>query len=253
MIPRISAISYPTMNPPSQEEESARQAYVRSLFDGIAHRYDLLNHLLSSGFDILWRKQAIRMLRRFEPKELLDLATGTADFAIAAAKMPGAKITGVDISNEMLRLGKAKIHRLGLDGRINLERGTAESLAFNDCSFDAVTVAFGVRNFADIHQGLREMYRVLRPNGVVLILEFSKPRIFPFNVMYGFYFNRILPLVGGFVSRNRESYEYLPQSVSRFPDNSEFLGILRSAGFSGAEYHRLTLGIVTIYLGTKKI
>ena len=251
MIPRILAISYPPMNPPFPEGQSARQEYVRTLFDGIATRYDFLNHFLSSGFDILWRKRAIRLLRELQPQLILDVATGTADFAIEAARTLGAKVDGIDISTEMLTLGKTKIKLRGLEHQVSLKLGSAESLDYEDKTFDAVTVAFGVRNFSDVRQGLTEMHRVLKQNGVALILEFSKPRNFPFRQIYGFYFRRILPFIGGAISKDRESYDYLPRSVNEFPDGSAFIRLLHSAGFAGTKQYRLTFGIATIYLGTK--
>jgi len=233
------------------EEQSAKQNYVRSLFDGIASRYDLLNHLLSFGFDILWRKKAIRLLRGYHPRLMLDVATGTCEFAIEAAASLDAEVTGVDISTQMLNIGRGKVRRKGLEHRVRLDLGAAESLNFKAETFDAVTVAFGVRNFSDFRLGLREMRRVLKPGGVALILEFSKPRQYFFSRLYSLYFHRVLPVIGGLVSGNQDSYEYLPQSVGNFPDSTAFLEILRSIGFSATEEHRLTFGIATIYLAIK--
>ncbi len=221
------------------------------MFDGIAHRYDFLNHFLSGGIDILWRRRAIRTLEARHPAKVLDVATGTADFAIEAAKTLRASVIGVDISDEMLALGREKIRRLGLSDAVSLKRGKAESLDFPDETFDAVTVAFGVRNFADVQRGLREMCRVLRPGGVAVILEFSQPRTPIVRSLYGFYFERILPWIGGIVSSNRASYEYLPSSVLQFPDGTEFLRILQGAGFALTKWHPLTMGIASIYLGYK--
>ncbi len=252
MIPRILAISYPPMNPPPPKGQPARQEYVRSLFDGIAAHYDFLNHLLSLGFDILWRRRAIRLLQEFRPQFVLDVATGTADLAIEAARRLGAKVDGIDISDEMLTLGRTKVAERRLEQQVSLKRGNAESLDFENKTIDAVTVAFGVRNFANVRQGLAEMHRVLKQNGVALILEFSRPRIFPFRQIYGFYFRRILPFVGGLVSKNRESYDYLPRSVNEFPDDLAFIELLHSAGFGKTKQYRLTFGIVTIYLSTKQ-
>jgi demethylmenaquinone methyltransferase/2-methoxy-6-polyprenyl-1,4-benzoquinol methylase len=251
MSARVYAPYNPTMMPPSVANQANKQEYVRSLFDGIAPRYDFLNHFLSSGFDILWRKKAINQLRRSKPTSLLDIATGTADVAIEAAKALGVQVTGVDISTEMLKIACQKVARLGLDDKIRFERGQAESLRFDAGSFDAATVAFGVRNFADVRLGLSEMHRVLKPQGVAVVLEFSKPNLFPVKQLFGFYFRRILPLIGGLVSTQRESYEYLPNSVRDFPDGAEFLGILEDVGFSRTAQYPLTLGIATIYVGTK--
>jgi demethylmenaquinone methyltransferase/2-methoxy-6-polyprenyl-1,4-benzoquinol methylase len=251
MIPRTPAIVYPAMKSPLLQAQPQKEEFVRSLFDGIAHRYDLLNHLLSCGFDILWRKQAIQLLLVHKPSSVLDLATGTADLAIEAANTLNAAVTGIDISDKMLDIGRKKVQRQGLADRVRLRRGRAEALEFAGESFDAVTAAFGVRNFADVGQGLREMHRVLRPGGTILVLEFSMPTGFLFGRLYAFYFQRILPVVGGLVSRSRSSYQYLPNSVQQFPDGQDFLELLRLAGFAETASYPLTMGIATIYVGTK--
>ena len=251
MISRVQDFVVPiTMSPPAASQEH-KQQYVRRLFDGIAPRYDFLNHFLSSGFDILWRRKAVGFLRDEHPGRILDVATGTADVAIEAARTLDATVQGIDISGEMLKLAKAKVSRFGLVDRVLLELGEAESLRFQTDSFDAATVAFGVRNFADVDQGLAEILRVLRPNGTLVILEFSRPRTFPFRQLYGFYFRRVLPVIGGIVSKKKESYEYLPHSVMEFPDGDEFLDILTRAGFANTRQHTLSLGIATIYTGKK--
>ncbi len=248
---RTAAISYPGMNSSLPHDRPEKEEFVRSLFDGIAHRYDLLNHLLSCGTDILWRRKAIRLLAPRNPGAVLDLATGTADLAIEAAKRLRTTVTGVDISENMLSIARAKIAARGIADRITLLRGRAEELPFPDRSFDAVTVAFGVRNFSDISSGLQEMHRVLRPGGTVLVLEFSKPKGLFFGPMYTFYFRRILPMVGGLVSRSRSSYQYLPDSVSAFPDGEDFLRLLRVAGFTETSSTPVSAGIATIYTGIK--
>jgi len=227
------------------------QAYVRSLFDRIAPRYDFLNHFLSSGFDVLWRNRAIRTLRDHHPKQILDVATGTADLAIEAAKLRPEMIVGVDLSSEMIRLGEEKIARRGLQALIKLERASAEELPFPDGSFDAVTVAFGMRNFSNLEAGLAQMYRVLRSGGVVMILEFSRPRQVPLKQVYRLYFKRVLPVVGGLISRSREAYEYLPRTVAQFPDGDELLDVLTSIGFTRSRQQSLSCGIATIYTGQK--
>ena len=226
-------------------------SYIRTLFDTIAPRYDFLNHLLSLSLDVRWRRRAIDLLRQYKPRRVLDVATGTADLAIEASKLHPELIRGVDISREMIRLGREKIARRGLLAIITLEQGSAESLRFADQSFDTVTVAFGVRNFTDLARGLSEMHRVLRPGGVALILEFSRPRQSPFKEMYGFYFKKILPIVGGMVSRSREAYEYLPHTVGQFPDGEELLNVIAAAGFTQPRQYPLTFGIATIYLAEK--
>jgi demethylmenaquinone methyltransferase / 2-methoxy-6-polyprenyl-1,4-benzoquinol methylase len=251
MIPRISTVTHPSMSVSLPEGESTKQEYVRSLFDGIAPHYDFLNHFLSSGFDILWRKRAIRLLREFHPQHILDVATGTADLAIEAARSLGADVIGIDISNQMLALGRKKILSKGVTHLVSLKPGDAESLDFEGGVFDAVTVAFGVRNFSDVRRGLGEMLRVLKPRGIAMILEFSKPRTFPMSWLYNVYFHWVLPVLGGLISKSRESYEYLPKSVRDFPDDKAFLELLHSVGYSNTAQYRLTFGIATIYLGTK--
>lgn len=228
-----------------------QKRYVRTLFNGIAHRYDLLNHLLSAGFDIYWRRKAIAHLTPTRPSTILDVATGTADFAIAALHARPRSVVGVDIAEKMLALGREKVARKGLGDRITLTTGDAERLEFPPDSFDAVTVAFGVRNFENLEAGLRGMFRVLRPGGTIIILEFSRPRRTPLRQAYFFYFRTILPRIGRAVSNHEEAYTYLPDTVMHFPEGSEFLSILETAGFSNTAAERLTGGIVTIYSGTK--
>ncbi|MBK7257903.1 MAG: bifunctional demethylmenaquinone methyltransferase/2-methoxy-6-polyprenyl-1,4-benzoquinol methylase UbiE [Ignavibacteriae bacterium] len=222
---------------------------VRTLFNGIAARYDLLNHLLSGGIDLYWRKKAIAAVRDIRPKRILDVATGTADLALAAMKLGPDTIVGVDISENMLAIGREKIEQKGLTGTITLQAGEAEKIAFPDGSFDASIVAFGARNFENLEQGLREMGRVLRAGGRIMVLEFSRPSSFPFKQLYFFYFRRILPLIGRFISKDPGAYTYLPDTVMRFPEGEDFLGILRTAGFKNVRQERLTFGIATIYTG----
>jgi demethylmenaquinone methyltransferase/2-methoxy-6-polyprenyl-1,4-benzoquinol methylase len=251
MPPQGLEISIYPMKSSSRDRYSDKQESVRTMFDGIARRYDVLNHVLSSGFDILWRKKAIRLLRKTSPKTILDVATGTADFAIEAARLLDASVIGLDLSEQMLQRGTEKVRRKGLESHINLEQGQAEALRFENESFDAVTVAFGVRNFADIDRGLTEMFRVLRPGGTAMVLEFSKPRLFPFKQLYRFYFHNILPRIGGYISNRKEPYRYLPNSVEGFPDGNSFLLMLQKAGFVQTQLRLLTFGIATIYTGTK--
>jgi demethylmenaquinone methyltransferase/2-methoxy-6-polyprenyl-1,4-benzoquinol methylase len=227
------------------------RTYVRTLFNGIAARYDLLNRLLSGGTDRYWRRRAADRLRDLRPKRVLDVATGTADFAIAALAAGAGEVVGVDIAGAMLERGRAKLRARGLDGRIRLQEGAAEHLEFSDGSFDAAIVAFGARNFERLDEGLREMHRVLRPGGRVVVLEFSRPDKAPFRQMYFFYFRRLLPLIGRSVSGHAEAYRYLPDTVMRFPEGEEFLALLRGAGFTDTMQERLTMGIASIYTGTK--
>jgi demethylmenaquinone methyltransferase/2-methoxy-6-polyprenyl-1,4-benzoquinol methylase len=228
------------------------QTFVRSLFDSIAHRYDFLNHFLSSGIDILWRRRAIHLLLPFQPKHILDVATGTADLALEAASLHPVQIIGIDISPKMLEIGLQKIRTRKLDQLITLESGEAEHLRFESGSFDSVMAAFGVRNFTDIELGLKEFYRVLRADGCAMILEFSKPKRFPVKQFYDMYAKRLLPLIGGIVSNNRSAYEYLPRTVAEFPDGEEFCALLRSVGFTTAVCFPQTFGIASIYIAKKE-
>jgi demethylmenaquinone methyltransferase/2-methoxy-6-polyprenyl-1,4-benzoquinol methylase len=228
------------------------QLFVRSLFDSIAHRYDFLNHTLSCGIDIIWRRRAIRLLQPFQPKQILDVAAGTADFAIEAARLNPEQIIGIDISPKMLEIGRHKIRSQKLEQCIALESGEAEHLRFESDSFDVVMAAFGVRNFTDLELGLKEFYRVLRGGGNAMILEFSKPKQFPIKQMFQFYSQYIFPLLGGIVSNNRSAYKYLPRTVAEFPDGEEFCAILRSVGFTSATCFPQTFGIVSIYIAKKE-
>lgn len=238
-------------DPFSSGRRMYEHSYVRSLFNRIAPHYDFLNHFLSAGLDILWRKKAVDLLREYEPKTVLDVATGTADLALEAAKLNAVRIYGVDISPAMLEFARNKIEQHGLSHTITLEEGTAEHLRFPDDTFDAVMVGFGIRNFSDLEQGLQEMFRVLRPGGAIMILEFSKPRHAPFKQVYSFYFRHILPRLGGAISKSREAYQYLPSTVESFPDGEHLVRILTGEGFVGTYYLPLTLGIATIYVAEK--
>lgn len=225
--------------------------YVRSMFDSIAYRYDLLNHLLSGGIDLYWRRRAIEHLRSLQPKRILDVATGTADFAIASLRLKPERVVGVDIAAEMLNVGRDKLEKRALSPIITLQNGEAENLQFETGSFDAAIVAFGARNFELLEKGLSEMHRVLRPGGKIVVLEFSRPDRFPFKQLYFFYFKRILPFIGRIISKSREAYTYLPDTVMRFPEGSAFLAILEQTGFHETAQERLTFGIATVYVGTK--
>lgn len=229
-----------------------KKAEVERMFDKIAPRYDLLNRVLSLGIDVKWRKRAIGYLEKKSPRTILDVATGTADVAIMAAKiLKPENITGIDIANQMLDFGRVKIKNEDLESIIRLETGDSERLRFADDSFDAVTVAFGVRNFEHLEQGLAEMYRVLRPGGRVVILEFSKPHFFPFKQIYNAYFKYVLPLIGRLTSRDVRAYTYLFESVQIFPEGQDFLNILTKIGYQNPTCERLTLGICSIYSATK--
>lgn len=236
----------------TKETDSSKNLKVEAMFDGIARRYDFLNHFLSLGTDRFWRRKAIKILgRKIKPNEILDVATGTGDFAITALGLNPQKITGIDLSENMLALGRAKIVERRLSDRIDLLRGNSESMSFSDDRFDAVICAFGVRNFGVPLTGLSEMCRVLRPGGVAMILEFSKPSAFPVKQLYFFYFRRILPLLGRIISGDSVAYDYLPDSVLAFPESDDFLRLMNEAGFQKSEYQRLSGGIATIYTGFK--
>ncbi len=226
-------------------------SYVQSLFDSIAQRYDLLTHVLSSGIDILWRKRAIRLLAAYQPKRILDVATGTADLAIEASALHPDSIIGIDLSQQMMKLGIKKIQRRGLSHIITIQSGNAEAMTFATDSFDAVIVSFGVRNFSDLKKGLSEFHRVLHAGGVAMILEFSHPRIFPVKQLYNFYSKIIMPPLGEVIIHDRSASDYLPSTISEFPDGEEFCSILRSVGFAHIKYFPLTFGIATIYLAEK--
>ena len=221
------------------------------MFDNISRRYDLLNHLLSLGIDIYWRKQAIKMLKPERPREILDIATGTADFAIEALSLNPKRVIGVDISEGMLDIGRKKLKRKNLDDRIELRLGDSERLPFDDNIFDAVIVAFGVRNFENLKDGLEDMLRVLKPGGSVVVLEFSKPTRFPMKQLYNLYFKNVLPLIGKFISKDQSAYTYLPESVQAFPDGQAFLQVLQQTGYTETRCRALTFGISSIYTGKK--
>lgn len=236
---------------PYKDKQGSKKEQVASMFNNISGKYDFLNHFLSLGIDILWRKKAIRLLKKDQPKQILDIATGTGDFAIEALALNPDKVTGVDISEGMLAVGREKLKKRKLDSRIELLSGDSEGLLFTDNKFDAVIVAFGVRNFEHLEKGLADMYRVLKPGGKTVILEFSKPRSFPFKQLYQFYFRWILPSIGKVISKDQAAYTYLPESVQQFPDGKDFLTVLASVGFKQTQCIPLTFGISSIYVGVK--
>ena len=236
---------------PYKENTATKKEQVATMFNNISHKYDFLNHFLSGGIDILWRKKAIKLLKPSSPKFILDIATGTGDFALAAMKLNPTKITGIDISEGMLNVGKEKIKEKNLNDKIELQLGDSENLNFNDNSFDAYTVGFGVRNFENLEKGLSEMLRVLKPNGTAIILEFSKPKKFPVKQLYNFYFNSILPGIGKLVSKDKSAYTYLPESVDAFPDGEKFVQILTNLKYKNAIAIPLMFGIATIYKANK--
>jgi demethylmenaquinone methyltransferase / 2-methoxy-6-polyprenyl-1,4-benzoquinol methylase len=238
---------------PYKDDAADKKSQVAHMFNSIAGKYDFLNHFLSVGTDIYWRRKAVDELKQLRPARVLDIATGTADFAIETlrAATPDAQITGVDISEGMLEVGRRKLEQKGLGHRIRLELGDSEALPFPDNHFDAVTASFGVRNFENLEKGLSEMHRVLRPGGKMVVLEFSKPTAFPMKQAYNFYFKNILPVFGKLISKDRAAYTYLPESVQAFPDGQDFLVILRKVGFTSPAWQPLTFGISSIYTAQK--
>lgn len=239
------------MSKPPITQVPGRKKQVQKMFNSIAERYDLLNHLLSMGVDRGWRKRLVKLMSEDNPKNILDLATGTADLSIAAIKINPDKITGTDIAEEMLAIGQQKINKLGLSDKIILLVADSENLPFKDAEFDAAMVAFGVRNYENLHQGLSEMCRVLKPGAKAFILEFSKPQKFPVKQLFQFYSRFVLPIIGKLVSKHSSAYTYLPESIAAFPRDDQFIKIMLSAGFSHAEYEILSFGITNLYIGKK--
>lgn len=231
------------------QSDSTKKEQVQQMFDNIAHKYDFLNRFLSLGIDIGWRKKAIIMLAKHQPKKILDVATGTADFALATLPLQPVEVIGVDISEGMLDVGRKKIADRRITN-VRLEYGDSEQLQFDNDSFDAVIVAFGVRNFENLSQGLSEINRVLKPGGIAMILEFSKPTGF-FGLIFNLYNKTLLPLWGKLFSGDSAAYTYLPESVAAFPEGNEFKQIMRSLSYRKVDDRRLTFGVCSIYTGTK--
>jgi len=238
---------------PFKNSGLTKKQQVAEMFNHIAFRYDLLNRLLSGGIDVYWRKKAIRELTQINPLHILDVATGTADMPVMMIKyLQPKKITAIDISEGMLDIARKKISRLNLNSRVELQTGDSEAISFGDNIFDAITVAFGVRNFEFLEKGLREMLRVLKPGGKLVILEFSKPKNTGFRKMCNFYFKFITPGIGKLVSKNKQAYQYLDKSVEAFPEGNDFMEILKKTGYKDTYCKALSWGICTIYCGSKK-
>jgi len=235
------------------EEQGSKKDQVTSMFDNIASKYDLLNRVLTVGIDTRWRKKAISYLNPTDHRKILDVATGTADVVIELHKqLKPEQIVGMDISSEMIHYGQKKIAKHKLEKIATLEVGDSENLRYDTDEFDAVTAVFGVRNFENLEKGLSEMHRVLRKGGKTVILEFSRPKLFPFKQLYNLYFKHILPFIGRKTSKDAKAYTYLYESVQAFPDYENFGAILEKVGFRSVEWKPLTLGICTIYTGTKE-
>ena len=237
---------------PYQKTDAGKKEQVAEMFDNISESYDFLNHFLSMGIDNIWRKKAIDQLKDIQPQVMLDVATGTGDFALMAYKrLKPTLITGIDISEGMLEVGLKKMEDKALVNQIHLQYGDSENMPFEDNRFDAITVAYGVRNFENLLKGLKEMHRVLNENGRTIILEFSNPKKFPIKQAFNLYFKYILPGIGKLVSKDNRAYTYLPESVKAFPEGENFLSILKEAGFSNTRQIKLSGGITTIYIGEK--
>ena len=237
---------------PYRDSKATKKEQVAEMFNNISGTYDFLNHFLSLGIDVIWRKMAIRELEKEKPRYILDVATGTGDFAFEAIRiLKPEKIVGVDISQGMLSIAKEKIIKKNLQNTFEISLGDSEKLLFDNDSFDAVTVAYGVRNFEDLEKGLSDMLRVLKPTGKVVILEFSKPRVFPVKQGYNFYFKYITPAIGKLFSKDASAYTYLPESVAAFPDGKDFTELLSKVGFQNTKWRPLAFGICSIYTGSK--
>lgn len=237
---------------PYKIEGATKKEQVATMFNNISGTYDFLNHFLSLGIDILWRKRAIKELLAIHPRNLLDVATGTGDFAFEAIKkLRPEKVVGVDISEGMLEVAKKKISERNLNAIFSVQVGDSEGLHFADNTFDAITVAFGVRNFEHLEKGLADMYRVLKPGGKIVVLEFSKPKTFPVKQLYNIYFKHVTPFFGNLFSKDRKAYEYLPESVAAFPDGKDFTALMAKVGCKHTKQITLTFGISSIYTGTK--
>ena len=243
---------YPQESIKPYNEEEKKSVQVERMFDNIAPAYDQLNHTLSWGIDKSWRKKAIDWLKPFNPQRMMDVATGTGDFAIQACRVLNPKeLIGTDISEGMMNVGRQKVKEAGLESRISFAKEDCTALSFPDNRFDAITVAFGVRNFEDLDKGLREMHRVLDSEGKLVILELSEPEWFPMKQLYALYSKVVIPTLGKLLSKDRSAYTYLPQSIKAFPQGEVMKEIILKAGFKEACFKRLTLGICTLYTATK--
>lgn len=237
---------------PFKDSELSKKEQVASMFDSIAYRYDFLNRFLSAGIDIRWRKKALKLLVADHPQTILDVATGTGDFAIMANSiLSPKKIIGIDISNGMLEFGRKKIEKLGLTHTITLENGDSETINYPDATFDAVTVAFGVRNFQNLEKGLAEIKRVLKPGGKLIVLEFSKPKTFGVSFVYSLYMKIVAPNMGKLFSKNKSAYAYLDESIRKFPERKNFTAVMEGLGYKNSFFKPLSLGICCMYCGEK--
>ncbi len=237
---------------PYNDEESKGEQ-IEQMFDSIAGTYDPLNHILSFGIDIYWREKGISYLKPFAPADIIDIATGTGDLAISLHRaFNSAQITGIDLSEGMLEVARQKTQKKGIQEQVRFEQQDCLALTFPDNSFDAATIAFGIRNFENIRQGLAEIYRVLKPGGHLMILEFSNPQRFPMKQLYRFYSNTYIPFWGWLLSKDKAAYNYLPDSIRAFPQGKEMTGLLDAAGFTNTAFKTYTSGICSMYTGEKQ-
>lgn len=236
---------------PYNDASKSKKEEVAEMFNNISKRYDFLNHFLSLGIDKIWRKKAIAELKEINPTRILDIATGTGDFALAALKINPKEVVGIDISEGMLAVGKEKMIAKKVDNIISMQLGDSENLPFEDNYFDGLTVGFGVRNFENLEKGLAEMLRVIRPGGKAIILEFSKPKNFPIKQVFGFYSKYFIPFFGKNISKDEKAYAYLPESVQAFPEGENFKAILTKVGYKNVTSKLVSGGIATIYIGRK--
>ena len=236
---------------PYGDSNKSKKEEVAQMFDNISKRYDFLNHFLSLGIDKIWRKKAVRKLKEIQPKRILDIATGTGDFAIASLKLNPTEVVGLDISAGMLEVGRAKMKTRKFDHIITMTQADSEEIPYEDDYFDGLTVGFGVRNFEHLEKGLAEMLRVIRPGGKVVILEFSKPKKFPVKQGYGIISKYIIPFFGKHISKDEKAYAYLPESIAAFPEGKDFTDILSKLGYKNVEAELVSGGIATIYSGIK--
>lgn len=236
---------------PYGDSSKSKKEEVAEMFNNISAKYDFLNHFLSLGIDKLWRKKAVKMLRPINPKRILDIATGTGDFALESLSLKPTQIVGLDISSGMLEHGRVKMKKKGVDHIITMQQGDSEEIPYEDNYFDGLTVGFGVRNFENLEKGLGEMLRVVRPGGKLIILEFSKPKKFPIKQLFAFYSNNIIPILGKTISKDSNAYTYLPESVAAFPEGKDFEYILAKVGYKDIRSTLVSGGIATIYAGTK--
>jgi demethylmenaquinone methyltransferase/2-methoxy-6-polyprenyl-1,4-benzoquinol methylase len=236
---------------PYGTSDKSKKEEVAEMFNNVSKKYDFLNHFLSLGIDKIWRKKAINMLKEVQPKRILDLASGTGDFALEALRLKPTEIIGMDISEGMLEVGRQKMKKKGVDNIVSMRLGDSEALPFDDNYFDALTVGFGVRNYENLEKGLAEMLRVVRPGGKLVILEFSKPKKFPVKQYYAFHSKYIIPFFGKRISKDDKAYAYLPESIAAFPEGADFTAILTKLGYQNVQQKLVSGGIASIYSGSK--